>query len=142
MIIFVVWYCRDLFVFNIFLYLNLCGKNCFLKKLVGQNVRQTFVFVRQFLRWVGQCPIPDRYFKHWGCKISLAENICCSNRTRIINSFIDIIRQANQYVNTENVNQIDIVLNMLWIGFPYRFAQHLHNFSANTTCTKFTAKPS
>ena len=60
----------------------------------------------------------------------------------IINSFIDIIRQANQYVNTENVNQIDIVLNMLWIGFPYRFEQHLHNFSANTTCTKFTAKPS
>ena len=26
-------------MFNIFLYLNLCGKNCFLKKLVGQNVR-------------------------------------------------------------------------------------------------------
>ena len=52
-------------MFNIFLYLNLCGKNCFLKKLVGQNVRQTFVFVRQFLCWVGQCPMSDRYFKHW-----------------------------------------------------------------------------
>ena len=46
----------------------------------------------------------------------------------IINSFIDIIRQANQYVNTENVNQIDIVLKMLWIGFPYRL---------NNTCTIF-----
>ena len=55
----------DLFVFNVFLYLNLCGKNCFLKKLVGQNVRQTFVFVGQFLRWVGQCLMSDRYFKHW-----------------------------------------------------------------------------
>ena len=43
-------------MFNIFLYLNLCGKNCFLKKLVGQNVRQTFVFVGQFLCWVEQCP--------------------------------------------------------------------------------------
>ena len=51
-------------MFNIFLYLNLCGKNCFLKKLVGQNVRQTFVFVGQFLRWVGQCLMSDRYFKH------------------------------------------------------------------------------
>ena len=64
MIIFVVWYCRDLFVFNIFLYLNLCGKNCFLKKLVGQNVRQTFIFIGQFLRWVGQCLMSDCYFKH------------------------------------------------------------------------------
>ena len=60
----------------------------------------------------------------------------------IINSFIDIIRQASQNVNTENVNQIDIILNMLWIGFPYWFEQQLHNFSVNTTCTKFTAKPS
>ena len=38
--------------------------HCFLKKLVRQNVRQTFVFVGQFLRWVGQCPMSDRYFKH------------------------------------------------------------------------------
>ena len=51
-------------MFNIFLYLNLHGKNCFLKKFVGQNVRQTFVFVGQFLCWVGQCPMSDRYFKH------------------------------------------------------------------------------
>ena len=54
-----------MFMCNIFLYLNLCGKNCFLKKLVGQNVRQTFVFVGQFLCWVGQCPMSDCYFKHW-----------------------------------------------------------------------------
>ena len=53
-----------MFMFNIFLYLNLCGKNCFLKKLVGQNVRHTFVFVGQFLCWVEQCPMSDCYFKH------------------------------------------------------------------------------
>ena len=83
MIIFVVWYCRDLFVFNIFLYLNLCGKNCFLKRLVGQNVRETFVFIGQFLRWVGQCPMSDRYFKHC-C-------LCCIYKNYIAECILSII---------------------------------------------------
>ena len=129
-------------MFSIFLYINLCGKNCFLKKLVGQNVRQTFVFVGQFLRWVGQCPMSDRILSTEDVRYHWQKTFVVVTEQEIINSFIDINRQASQYVNTENVNQIDIILNMLWIGFPYWFEQQLHNFSVNTTCTKFTAKPS
>ena len=81
MIIFVVWYYRDLFVFIIFLYLNICGKNCFLKKLVGQNVKQTFVFVGQFLRWVGQCPMSDHYFKH-----------CCLSPLHVKDLYVNVCK--------------------------------------------------
>ena len=61
-------------MFNIFLYLNLCGKNCLLKKLVGQNVRQAFIFVGQFLCWVGQCLMSNCYFKHCGDTVAIKIN--------------------------------------------------------------------